>query len=208
MKLSFTPLSNCACGSYRKVTKKNKEENWETLKRRLRRRIYFTVRENCRMEILDAAIQPSLHRAISVCAISHNEVEKEKQLPRVTTVKNEPNLLQQSCSSFAPSPSFSPPHLIFPGPHQSSVIRQLRQLYWEALATCVQGRARTCRKVDKRTFSMFTQFRVEAWVSCSKLNVFSPADLNQQMIAHVWNTHTHTGGRTKATALTLVRRYL
>lgn len=84
------------------------------------------------MEILDAVIRRSLSTT-NVCAISNNEVEKEKKkILSVTTVKNEPNHLQQSFSSFAPSPSFSsfPPFpLIFPTPNQSCVIRQLRQLY-------------------------------------------------------------------------------
>lgn len=35
----------------------------------------FYSRENCRMEILDAVIQPSLSTT-NVCAISNNEVEK------------------------------------------------------------------------------------------------------------------------------------
>lgn len=93
----------------------------------------FYSQENCRMEILDAVIRRSLS-ATTVCAISNNEVEKgggEKFLS-VTTVKNEPNHLQQSFASFAPSPSFSsfPPFpLISPAPNQSCVIRQLRQLY-------------------------------------------------------------------------------
>lgn len=37
----------------------------------------FYSQENCRMEILDAVIQPSLSTT-NVCAISNNEVEKEK----------------------------------------------------------------------------------------------------------------------------------
>lgn len=93
----------------------------------------FYSQENCRMEILDAVIQASL--STNVCAISNNEVEKERKkklLLCVTTVKKEPNHLQQFFPSFAPSPSFSsfPPFpLILPTPNQSCVIRQLHQLY-------------------------------------------------------------------------------
>lgn len=88
------------------------------------------------MEILDAVIRRRSLPTASVCAIINNEVEKEKKKEKgklcVTTAKNEPNRLQQSLSSLAPSPSFSSfpaLPLIFPTPNQSCVIRQLHQLY-------------------------------------------------------------------------------